>query len=78
MCQCREMEGGFLTHAPNVHYHNATEHGIYTFKDHSLAILVGIYKYFRKYPWNLLLKQDKLTLNLLHQPTLDTCVSTWA
>jgi hypothetical protein len=47
------------------------------FKDHFLAILAGINSTFPPYLWDLLLPQAELTLNLLHQATLNPRISAW-
>jgi hypothetical protein len=56
---------------PGMHCHNQAEPVICTFKDHFLAILVGINAAFPPYLWDLLLPQAELTLNHLRQATLN-------
>jgi hypothetical protein len=60
-----------------MHRQNRAELAIRTFKDHFLAILAGVNSAFPPYLWDLLLPQDELTLNLLHQVTLNPRISTW-
>jgi hypothetical protein len=56
---------------PDMHRRNWAEHAIGTLKDHFLAILAGVDSAFSPYPWDLLLPQAKLTLNLIQQATLN-------
>jgi hypothetical protein len=62
---------------PDMHRHNRAECAICTFKDHFLAILAGFDSAFPLYLWGLLLPQAELTLNLLHQATLNLRISVW-
>jgi hypothetical protein len=62
---------------PDMHRRNHAERAIRTFKDHFLAILAGVDKSFPPYLWDLLLPQAELTLNLLHQPTINSKISAW-
>ncbi len=62
---------------PDMHRCNWAEHPIHTCKDHFLAILAGINLAFPPYPWDLLLPQAELTLNLLQQATLNPQISAW-
>jgi hypothetical protein len=62
---------------PDMHHQNWAERAICVFKDHFLAILAGIDSAFPPYLWDLLLPQVKLTLNLLHQTTLNPRISAW-
>ena len=63
--------------SPNIHHRNAAERKIRTFKDNSLAILVGVALGFPPCLWDLLLEQTYLTLNLIHQETLSPRISSW-
>ena len=56
---------------PDVHFRNAAERAIETFKVRFLSVLAGFDPTLPKYLWDLLLDQTKLTLNLLRQATLD-------
>ncbi len=58
-----------------MHRQNWAECAIRTFKDHFLAILAGVDSAFPPYLWDLLLPQAELTLNLLHQATLNLRIS---
>ncbi len=49
----------------NVHHRSRTEGVIQTFKDHLIAILVGIIKTYPRPLLDLLLPQAKITVNLL-------------
>jgi hypothetical protein len=62
---------------PDMHRCNQAERAICTFKDHFLAILAGVDAVFPTYLWDLLLPQAKLTLNLLHQSTINPRISAW-
>jgi hypothetical protein len=62
---------------PDMHCQNRAERTIRTFKDHFLAILAGVNSAFPPYLWDLLLPQAELTLNLLHQATLNPRISAW-
>ncbi len=62
---------------PDMHHQNQAEPANSTFKDHFLAILAGEDSAFPPYPWDLLLPQAKLTLNLLWQATLNPRISVW-
>jgi len=62
---------------PDMHRRNRAERAIRTFKDHFLAILAGVDPTFPPYLWDLLLPQAELTLNLLHQSTLNPRMSAW-
>jgi hypothetical protein len=56
---------------------NWVKRAICTFKDHFLAILVGVDAAFPPYFWDLLLLQAELTPNLLQQATLNPWISAW-
>ena len=56
---------------PGAHFRNATKCDIRTFKAHFLAILAGVDPTFPKQHVVNLLPQTDLTLNLVHQSTLD-------
>ena len=62
---------------PDVHFRNAAEHAIRTFKAHFLSILAGVNGAFPCSLWDTLLPQTKLTLNLLRQATLAPDMSPW-
>jgi len=62
---------------PDMHHRNRAEQAIHTFKDHFLAILVGVNAAFPPYLWDLLLPQAELTLYLLRQATLNPRISAW-
>jgi hypothetical protein len=61
----------------DMHRQNWAEGAICTFKDHFFAILAGINSAFSPYPWDLLLPQTELTLNLLCQATLNPRIFVW-
>jgi hypothetical protein len=48
---------------------------IWHFKNHFLSILAGVDTAFPPYLWDLLLPQAKLTVNLLHQATINPKIS---
>ncbi len=52
---------------PNTHCCNLAERAIQTFKPHFIANLVGVDPSFPMYPWDRLLPQTVLTLNLLRR-----------
>ena len=60
---------------PNVHRSNASEHAICTLKAYFLAILSKVDPTFPSNMWDKLLPQTQLTLNLLHQETLNPHIS---
>jgi hypothetical protein len=60
-----------------MHCQNRAECAICTFKDHFLEILAGVDSAFSPYLWDLLLPQAELTLNLLHQATLNQRINAW-
>jgi hypothetical protein len=60
---------------PDMHHQNQAERAICTFKDHFLAILPSVDSAFPPYLWDLILTQAELTLNLLHQATLNPRIS---
>jgi hypothetical protein len=62
---------------PDMHCHNWAERTICTFKDHFLAILVGVNVAFLLYLWDLFLPQAELTLNCLQQAMLNPLISAW-
>jgi hypothetical protein len=62
---------------PDMHHQNRAERPIRTFKDNFLAMLAGVNSAFPPYFWDLLLPQADLTLNLLHQATLNPRISAW-
>ena len=47
------------------------------FKNYFLFILAGVDTVFLPYLWDLLLPQAKLTVNLLHQATINPKISAW-
>ena len=62
----------------NLHFRNAAERAICTFKAHFLSILAGIGEDFPKNMWDLMIPQTEMTLNFLQQPTLKPETSAWA
>ncbi len=60
---------------PDMHRQNWAECAICTFKDHFLKIHAGVDTTFLPYLWDLLLPQAELTLNILHQATLNQRIS---
>jgi hypothetical protein len=60
-----------------MHWRNKAERMIRHFKNHFLSILAGVNAAFPLYLWDLLLPQAKLTVNLLHQATIDPKISAW-
>ena len=49
----------------NLHFRNAAEHAICTFKAHFLSTLAGIAEDFPKNMWDILIPQIEINLNLL-------------
>jgi hypothetical protein len=70
-----KWDANFQLVSPDMPCPNQMEHAICTFKDHFLAILAGVNLAFPPYPWDLLLPEAKLTLNLLQQATLNPQIS---
>ena len=62
---------------PDVHFHNAAEHTIRTFKAHFFAIIAVVDSDFPSSLWDTLLTQTKLTLDLILQATLAPKMSAW-
>ena len=62
---------------PNIHRRNALECSVRTFKAHFLSILAGVAPDYPLNIWGLLLPQTELTLNLIHQATLDPTILAW-
>jgi hypothetical protein len=62
---------------PDMHRQNRAKRAIHSFKDRFLALLTGVDSAFPPYLWDLPLPQAELTLNLLHQATLNPRISTW-
>jgi hypothetical protein len=62
---------------PDMHHQNWAERAIGSFKDHFLAILASVDSAFSPYLWDPLLPQAELTLNHLHQATLNPRISAW-
>ena len=60
-----------------MHFPNAAERAIRSFKAHFLAILAGVASNFPRNLWDLLLPQTKMTLNMLRQETSDPTTSVW-
>jgi hypothetical protein len=60
-----------------MHWRNKAEQMIWHFKNHFLSILASVDTAFPPYLWNLLLPQAKLTVNLLHQATINPKISAW-
>ena len=55
----------------NVHRRNYVERAICTLKSYFLSILAGVDPDFPKFIWYTLLQHTELTLNLLHQATIN-------
>ena len=64
----------FLT---DMHRRNAAERATRTFKAHFLTILSGVAPDFPHHLWDLLLPQNKITLNFLRQATENLAISAW-
>ena len=62
---------------PNVHWRNAAEREIRTFKANFLSILAGVDPDFPENMWDTLLQQTEITLNLLRQATINPKMLTW-
>ena len=62
---------------PEMHWKNAAERAIRSFKAHFLAILVGVASDFPRNLWDLLLPQTEMTLNMLRQAAPDPAISAW-
>ncbi len=62
---------------PDMHWRNKAKQMIRHFKNHFLSILAGVDAAFLLYLWDLLLPQGKLTVNLLHQATINPKISAW-
>ena len=62
---------------PSVHRRNISEQDICSFKAHFLSVVAGVDPDFPKFMWDKLLVQTELTLNLLHQSTLNPIISVW-
>jgi hypothetical protein len=60
-----------------MHRRNIAKQMIRHFKNHFLSILAGVNTAFLPYLWDLLLPQAKLTVNLLHQATINPKISAW-
>ena len=61
----------------NLHFRNAAERNICTFKAHLLSILAGIAEDFPQNLWDLLVTQTEITLNILQQSTLKPDNPAW-
>jgi hypothetical protein len=62
---------------PDTHRRNLAERAIQTFKSHFIAILAGVDPTFPMNPWDPLVPQAVLTLNLLRQPNVATTMSAY-
>ena len=62
---------------PDIHCRNVAERAIQTLKFHFITILVGVTPGFSRYMWDNLLQQAELSLNLIHQSTLNPKLSAW-
>ena len=63
---------------PGMHFRNAAERAISTFKDHFIAGICSIYPYFSMQNWYRLVDQANITLNLLRPSRLNTKISPYA
>jgi hypothetical protein len=77
MSHHRIVEDQVPTVLPDMHQRNKAKQVIWHFKNHFLSILAGVNKAFPPYLWDLLLPQAKLTINLLHQATINPKMSAW-
>ena len=62
---------------PNAHQRNTAERAIHTFKAHFLSVIAGVDPSFTKFIWDNLLSQKDITINLIHQATLNPRISAW-
>ncbi len=60
-----------------MHQRNKAKWMIRHFKNHFLSIIAGVDAAFSPYLWDLLSPQAKLTVNLLHQATINPKISNW-
>ena len=60
-----------------MHQRNAAERVIRTFKAHFISVLAGANPNFPRYLWDLLIPQAEMTLNFLHNATINPSVSAW-
>lgn len=74
----RAQDVTFQLVPPGVHCRNATEQAIRTFKNHFIAGLCSVDKYFPLHLWDHLLPQAFLTLNILRGSRLNPKLPTWA
>ncbi len=63
---------------PGCHRRNAAEVAIRNFKSHLLSILAGVADDFPQNPWDRLLPQTEITLNLIQQSNAMPTVSAYA
>ena len=62
---------------PNSHRINIDERAIRTFKANVLSVLSGVDPTFPKFMWYSMLVHIELTINLLHQATLNPSILAW-
>ena len=62
---------------PKVHQINIAERAIRNFKANFVSVMAGVDTTFPQFMWDNLLVQTELTLNLLHQATLNPSMSEW-
>ena len=62
---------------PDMHWRNAAEHAIRSFKAHFFAVLAGVASNFPRNLWGLLLPQTEMTLNMLRQAVPGPAISAW-
>ncbi len=63
---------------PGIHWRNAAERAIRTFKNHFIAALCSVDKNFPIHLWDQLLPQAEITLNLLRGSRINPKLSAWA
>jgi hypothetical protein len=62
---------------PDMHQRNKAKHMKQHFNNHFLSIFTGVDTVFLLYLWDLILAQAELTVNSLHQSTIDPKISAW-
>ncbi len=62
---------------PDMHWRNKAKQMIRHVKNHFFYSLAGVDAAFPPHLWDLLLPQAKLTVNLLHQATINPKISAW-
>jgi hypothetical protein len=63
---------------PGIHWRNAAERSIRTFKNHFIAGLCSVDKHFPIHLWDQLFPQAQITLNLLGSFRINPKLSAWA